>query len=653
MEDATERTALLSGSPKPAANGSLSAGRNGSPARPNGRGSPVPVSVGDRDRITLRWVDIHVSAPARGGGCCRKAKQEDLDPIHILKGVSGTVEPGTLLAIMGASGAGKSTLLNVLTYRNRGNLSVEGTVEVNGQPIGKDITAVSAYVQQDDLFIGVLTVREHLRFQARLRMDKHIPHDVRMARVEEVIIQMGLSKCADTKIGTPGRKKGISGGEMKRLAFASEVLTNPPLMFCDEPTSGLDAFMAESVVNTLQGVAAQGRTILCTIHQPSSETYALFDQVLIMAEGRVAYMGPTSEVIDFFGSVGYACPPAFNPADFFIQTLAIRPGKEEKSRDRVEKICDQFQEVRENKDSKKQVAANHVDYGVVEDYSSRSRYKASWLQQFLAMMWRCHLQNTRDPMIMGVRTGQAIFVGLLVGIVYLQIEYNQDGILNINGALFLMLTNIAFSHIFSVINVFPAELPIFRREHGNGMYRTDVYFLCKTIAELPYFIVLPLGFTAICYWMVGLYAGWQEFLICYAIITITANVSVSAGYMVSTISPSVDVAMAIAAPMLIPLMLFGGFFLKANSVPVYFIWLEYISWFKYSNELLCINQWSPVVNITCTEGIPFCLETGKDVLANLSYDEDNFYVDLYALIGLMVGFRLLSFIFLLIRSWKD
>ncbi|XP_078572713.1 protein white-like [Branchiostoma floridae x Branchiostoma japonicum] len=653
MEDPTERTALLSGSPKPAANGSLSPVRNGSPARPVGRGSPVPVAVGDRDRITLRWADIHVSAPGRGGGCCRREKPGDSEPIHILRGVSGTVEPGTLLAIMGASGAGKSTLLNVLTYRNRGNLTVEGTVEVNGQQIGKNITSVSAYVQQDDLFIGVLTVREHLRFQARLRMDKHIPHDVRMARVEEVIMQMGLSKCADTKIGTPGRKKGISGGEMKRLAFASEVLTNPPLMFCDEPTSGLDSFMAESVVNTLQGVAQQGRTIMCTIHQPSSEVYALFDKVLIMAEGRVAYMGPTSEVINFFGSVGFTCPPAFNPADFFIQTLAIRPGKEERSRDRVEKICDQFQEVRENKDAKKQLAANHADQEFVEDYSGRSRYRATWIQQFLAMMWRCNLQNIRDPMIMGVRTGQAIFVALLVGIVYLRIEYNQDGILNINGALFLMLTNIAFSHIFSVINVFPAELPIFRREHGNGMYRTDVYFLCKTIAELPYFVVLPLVFTAICYWMVGLYEGWQEFLICFAIITITANVSVSAGYMISTLSPSVDVAMAIAAPMLIPLMLFGGFFLKANSVPVYFIWLEYVSWFKYANELLCINQWSPVTNITCTEGIPFCLETGEQVLQNLSYDEDNFYVDLYALLALMVGFRLLSFIFLLIRSWKD
>lgn len=115
-----------------------------------------------------------------------------------------------------------------------------------------------------------------------------------------MLLQLGLTKCENTQIGIAGRVKGISGGEMKRLAFASEVLTDPPLMFCDEPTSGLDSYMAEQVVLTLKELASRGKTIICTIHQPSSQVYALFDRVLLMAEGRVAFLGHTKDAIPFF-----------------------------------------------------------------------------------------------------------------------------------------------------------------------------------------------------------------------------------------------------------------------------------------------------------------------------------------------------------------
>ena len=95
-------------------------------------------------------------------------------------------------------------------------------------------------------------MREHLIFQALLRMDREVAKAQRMERVEEVIQELGLSKCSDTQIGVPGKFKGISGGQMKRLAFASEVLTNPALLFCDEPTSGLDSVMAASVVEVMR-----------------------------------------------------------------------------------------------------------------------------------------------------------------------------------------------------------------------------------------------------------------------------------------------------------------------------------------------------------------------------------------------------------------
>lgn len=155
---------------------------------------------------------------------------------------------------------------------------------------------------QVDLFIPTITVREQLQFHASLRMDAKISLKERYERVEEVIVSLGLSACADTLIGG-NHRKGISGGEMKRLAFACEVLTDPSILFCDEPTSGLDSFMAETVVKVMRKLAGQGKIVICTIHQPSSEVFILFDQLLLLAEGRVAYIGPREEATTFFDQV--------------------------------------------------------------------------------------------------------------------------------------------------------------------------------------------------------------------------------------------------------------------------------------------------------------------------------------------------------------
>ncbi|XP_048579141.1 protein white-like [Nematostella vectensis] len=253
---------------------------------------------------------------------------------------------------MGASGAGKSTLMNVLAHRNIADMQVSGTVMVNERKVGLDINTISAYVQQEDLFIGKLTVREHLVFQALLRLDKDLSLQERLYRVDQIIGEVGLRRCADTMIGIPGRMRGISGGEKKRLSFASEVLTDPAILFADEPTSGLDAFMAQTVITTLQKMAAQGRTVVCTIHQPSSEVFAMFDSLLLLAEGRVAFHGPTFQAITAFSDLGYSCPPNFNPADYFVHTLAIVPGDEERCRARIKEICDEFEEKKSSKKSR-------------------------------------------------------------------------------------------------------------------------------------------------------------------------------------------------------------------------------------------------------------------------------------------------------------
>ncbi|XP_046580544.1 protein white-like [Haliotis rubra] len=562
--------------------------------------------------------------------------------------------------------------MNVLTCRNTAQYVTQGTVKVNGVDVGHGIKNISAYVQQDELFIGTLTVREHLTFRAMLRMDQTLSKSDRLLRVEEVILEMGLSKCAETQIGTPGRTKGISGGEMKRLSFASEVLTNPPLMFCDEPTSSLDSFMAQNIVQTLQNMASKGRTILCTIHQPSSELFAMFDQLLLLSEGRVAFMGSSSDALKFFKSQCYSCPRNFNPADFYIHVLAVQIGEEEQCREKVEKLCNAFREsdtCHHMKDSIndicKDTPENRALSIIIEDTcgNGRYRYQTTWIRQLSILLWRSWICVYRNASLFSARIIQTVAVSLLLGLVYLNQKYDQKGVMNINGALYISIMMNSVTCLIAVVTTFTEEVSVFLREYGSGMYRTDVYYLSKTLAELPTFCAVPLIFVAILYWMIGLYSDGMAFLICAGTFILCSNVALSFGYMISTASPSAEIALAIVAPSLMPMVLFGGMFLNNASTPVYFLWLKYLSWYQYAFEITAVVQWRNIQYLECpagnrtsgntTEPKARCFRDGKDVIDYLSFSEDNLMLDVILLVTLLVFYRLVSFLILLLKARRS
>ena len=158
---------------------------------------------------------------------------------------------------------------------------------------------------------------------ATLRLPKTATVAERNERITSTIKLLNLTKCADTIVGD-SNVKGISGGERKRTAIAMELITNPSMIFLDEPTSGLDSFTAYSVVNLLRGLALSGRTVIATIHQPSSEIFYLFDDLLLLAEGRVIYHGEVKNAIDYFGGLGFKCPQYVNPSDFIFMSSTLR-----------------------------------------------------------------------------------------------------------------------------------------------------------------------------------------------------------------------------------------------------------------------------------------------------------------------------------------
>ncbi|XP_045102401.1 protein white-like isoform X3 [Portunus trituberculatus] len=598
--------------------------------------------------VTYAWRDLNVYA---GGGNIFKKKPK----VHILKDVSGVCEGGQMLAIMGASGAGKTTLLNVLTYRTR-KLEITGDIHINGRPVDmRTIAGVSAYVQQEDLFTGVFTVEEQLHFNAQLRIGKEVSDAERKRRVAEVMTELGLNKCAKTNIGIPGRIKGISGGEKKRLAFACEMITNPLLLLCDEPTSGLDSFMAQSVVNAMKKMTELGKTVIATIHQPSSEVFAMFDRLLLLAEGRVAFLGTVQEAHRFFTRLEHPCPLNYNPGDHFIYTLAIRGGMEEECRQFVSHACDSFRdgegmEMRRYIDQAMQPPQG--EDGLAKIRLPKSPYRASWFNQFAAMTRRATLEQIRAPVLLTVKLSQSLFFAIVFGLIYLDLDKDiitPTSVANISGVLFVFVTNMSFSNMFPVVTTFSAEMPLFLREHWNGLYRTDVYFLTRNLVELPLFILSPFGFMAIAYYMVGLRPGAEHFFLASFIIIIVANVAVSYGYMISCLAKNYQTALVLSTPLTFPLLLFGGFYMKPGTIPPYLDWLSYLSWFKYSFEAMTINQWIDWGNVTAMNT---SVNLEDKVMEKLGFDLDNLWVDIGAMLGLMVGYRIVAFLFLLSKTFR-
>lgn len=239
---------------------------------------------------------------------------------QILNGIQGAVHPGQLMAIMGASGAGKTTFLDILARKNKRG-TVTGNFYINGEKVpDEDFRSVIGFVDQEDTMLPTLTVHETIVDSALLRLPKDMSVAAKLQKVEDIEKQLGIYHIRDQLIGSEeGSGRGISGGEKRRVGIACELVTSPSILFLDEPTSGLDAFNAFNVVECLVTlVKTYNRTVVFTIHQPRSNIVALFDQLVLLAKGRVVYSGPFSSCQSYFDTIGYSCPPGFNIADYLV-----------------------------------------------------------------------------------------------------------------------------------------------------------------------------------------------------------------------------------------------------------------------------------------------------------------------------------------------
>ncbi|KAJ3355568.1 ATP-binding cassette sub- G member 1 [Entophlyctis luteolus] len=570
----------------------------------------------------------------------------------LLTFVSGIFQPGKMTAVMGASGAGKTSLLQVAWFYSLSEVdlatqvlagearqgTLTGAILANGVDIGGNMKKVSGFVFQDDCILATMTVREAITMSAILRLPAEMSAEDKTEAVNRTIKLLNLEKCAETIIGNSSIK-GVSGGERKRTAMAMEMITNPSVIFLDEPTSGLDTFTAFSVINTLKNLAKVGRTVIMTIHQPSSEIFQLFDDLLLMANGEVVYAGQAEKATNYFAKYGYICPDFTNPADFLFMTVLNNEPDAEKSdisessttkknnEERIRSLIQTWKKSEENSTFEAQLISPKS--GGLE--KSTFKTYASISTQFGFLFGRVWKNAMRNPLAVKAKAGQTVFIAIIIGLLFqgTGTDFAYSGAQNRNGMMFFSVINNVMSAAIANLSMFGEEKAVFSREFGAGYYGLPAYFLSKIVVELPFQIAFPIVFSLIVYWFVGLQNVAQNVKEAGNNSHFSSCSGFSLGIAVASMFESLEAALGAMPLILMPLMLFSGLFINNGSIPAYFDWIKYISPMKYGYEAMAKNEYTGLT-IACRGGNNTAID-GSLCLDDLGFS-DVFSIDLCIII---------------------
>lgn len=596
-------------------------------------------------KITVSWQDISYSIQPAG---CFGVSGE---PVSILKGLSGVVNPGEMLAIIGGSGAGKSTLLDILAQR-KSTGEITGSVKFNGSPgasLKNLLRRLTGYVTQEDILKGSLTVRETLQFYAELRLDpSEFTDEQRVARVEKVMTDLEILHRADALVGSD-EIRGLSGGEKKRVAIGVQLVTDPPVLYLDEPTSGLDAYNSLKVLRLLQVLCQNGKTVITTIHQPRSTIYKLFDKLLILNRGSSVYFGSASDALSYFSDLGYPVPLHINPADFFIDVL-LSPDRTDFALDTAMPADIDFV-ASFSKSEQAAVIASRVSQCNCKDsfevdlmlIQTIKPFATGVFKQYVELLGRNFKDLMRNPVEGIVGIVLACVMSLIFGSIFYQLGNSQSAIQGRIGVLFFVLVNGAFS-LAQAVATYIIERHLTTRERAAGVYSAGPYFLAKASLEIPMHIIQPIIFGSIMYWMSGLNMSAVRYFTYIAIVILNSIVAGSVYSCIGAVAPNPVVGNILAPVVTVLFFLFAGYFISANAIPNWWIWVYYWSWFHYSFQALMVNEFQGEI-FTCDGGVSAtCTSTGDQVLINYGMSTVTPWHWIMVLIGMAVGYRILAFL---------
>lgn len=606
---------------------------------------------------------------------------------RVLKNVFGSVKPRECLAIMGGSGAGKTTLLDILAGKNKDGV-VSGSIYANGNILSqKDYKRIIGFVDQEDHLIPTLTVYETVLNSALLRLPRNMTLRQKEARVIEVLNELRILNIKDRVIGSDF-KRGISGGEKRRVSIACELVTSPSIIFLDEPTSGLDSYNAKNVIECLVRLSRDyNRTIVFTIHQPRSNIVSLFDQMILLSEGDLIYSGDEIKCNDYFGRNGYRCPLGYNLADYLID-ITVDDRRPPPTNDEEDFIADpqrkilrapstldttqeweRFAERREefsgnaandiqveskladlfkestNAMELKNLIKDNIENATPLNIKSEHLKKASIFSQILILSSRTFKNLYRNPRLLFAHYTLSFMVGGFCGYLYYDVPNDISGFQNRLGFFFFVLAFLGFSS-FTGLHSFSEERIIFIRERASNYYHPFSYYISKIFCDiLPLRVLPPIILASIAYPLVGLQMENNGFLKCIFTLVLF-NVTVAVEMLIVGIlikEPGTSIMTAVLVLLLS--LLFAGLFINSEDLNGQIRWLEWISLFHYAYEALAINEVKDLILREKKYGLSIEVP-GAVILSTFGFQVGAFWKDLAYLSGLFFVFLFLGYVFL-------
>lgn len=571
-------------------------------------------------------------------------------PINILNSVSFVARSSEILAIVGPSGTGKSTLLRIISGRvQEKQFDPRSCISINDQPMSSpaQLRKICGFVAQEDNLLPLLTVKETLMFSAKFRL-KEMNAKEKELRVESLMQELGLVLVADSFVGDE-ENRGISGGERKRVSIGVDMIHDPPILLLDEPTSGLDSTSALQVIELLSSIAkGKERTVVLSIHQPSYRILQYISNFLILSRGSVVHNGSLESLEGTINELGYQIPMQLNALEFAMEIISTLE-------ESYSKAC--LSSVEKEEEQYSYLMFPEGQIGRVQQHKDSSQKGTCYFSILFEIMFLCSrfwkiIYRTKQLFL--ARTMQAIVGGFGLGSVYLKLRKDEGGVAERLG-LFAFSLSFLLSSTVEALPIYLQERSVLMKESSRGAYRISSYLIANTIVFLPFLFVVALLFAVPIYWLVGLNSSITAFAFFTFIVWLIVLMASSLVLFLSAVSPDFISGNSLICTVLGAFFLFSGYFIPKESIPKYWLFMYYVSLYRYPLDSLLINEyWS--VRSECfswqAQDHSKCLLTGLDVLKSRGLDKDTRWMNVGIMFGFFVFYRVLCWIILSRRASK-